>query len=211
MIFDNLPKIIALFPLSNAIFFPNTILPLNIFEERYIQLIKDCMKNDKMFGMVQPRSMKNLKPDVYKVGCLGKITNLIETNDKRFLISLSGIIRFRIIKELSSNKMYRKFEVNYSDFVEDLNNNKSKKEYNTRRLLEKVNFFFKKKNYIIELDQIRNLSFEQLVSTICMVSPFSVEEKQKLMETVKIEDKLNILEEIINFNLLDNQDNKTIQ
>ena len=120
MIKNNLPNKIAVFPLSNAVFFPRTILPLNIFEDRYIQLVSDCMKEGRLFGMIQPKVQSVNKPEVYKVGCLGKIVAFNETADKRFVISLSGIIRFRVQKELSSEKLYRKFDVDYSDFLNDL-------------------------------------------------------------------------------------------
>ena len=212
MIFNDLPKKIAVFPLSNGIFFPKTILPLNIFEQRYLQLVTDCMKNNKLFGMIQPKLSNFSKPEVYDVGCLGKITNLVQTKDNRFIISLSGIIRFRIEEEVSTEKLYREFKVDYSDFVNDLSVQETNEQnYDKGRLLNKIEFFLKKKNYLIELDSIKNLNFDQLISTICMLSPFSVEEKQKLIETIKIEDKLNILETIVNFNLADNLKNKTIQ
>ena len=117
---ERLPEKIGIFPLSNAVFFPRTILPLNIFEKRYMQLITDCMKEQRLFGMVQPRNKLGKIPEVYEVGCLGKIVNFKETSDKRFIISLSGIIRFRIKKELKSEKLYRTFNVDYSDFFHDL-------------------------------------------------------------------------------------------
>ena len=110
MIKNNLPNKISIFPLSNAIFFPQTVLPLNIFEDRYIQLVNDCMKENKMFGMVQPKTKIGRSPEVYNVGCLGKIISFNETTDNRFIISLSGIIRFRIKEELSEEKSYRKFK-----------------------------------------------------------------------------------------------------
>ena len=128
MIFDDLPKVISVFPLSNAIFFPKTILPLNIFEKRYIQLVSDCMKNQRLFGMIQPTSKKKLVPEVYKVGCLGKIINFNEISDGRYIINLSGIIRFKIQKELSTDKLYRKFEVDYSEFKNDLHLEKIEKD-----------------------------------------------------------------------------------
>ena len=209
---DKLPNQIAIFPLSSAIFFPHTILPLNIFENRYIQLVNDCMKEQRLFGMVQPISKKNFDAKVYKVGCLGKIVSFNETDDKRFIISLSGIIRFRIEEELKSHKLYRTFKVNYSDFIEDLNSKKienTKKEH--KELIEKIKLFFKKKNYLIKIDELENLNFDQLISAVCMISPFSVEEKQKLIETIKIEDKIKLLKEIINFNLVVGSEIKTIQ
>ena len=117
---NNFPKNISVFPLSDVVFFPKTILPLNIFEKKYIQLVNDSMKDQRLFGMVQHKNTR-VAQDVYEVGCLGKIINFNETSDGRFIINLSGIIRFRIIKELKSNKLYRKFSVDYSDFFQDLN------------------------------------------------------------------------------------------
>ena len=212
MSINNFPKVIPVFPLTNVIFFPRTILPLNIFEKRYIQLINDCMKSQKLFGMVQPKSNINLKPEVYKVGCLGKIIKLNETEDKRFIIDLSGLIRFRIIEELSTEKLYREFKVDYSDFTEDLNKNETCREkVRQSNLLKKIKLFFKKKNYLIESKKLEKLDFNELVNTMFMIFPFSIEEKQKLIETIKMEDKIKVFEEIIDFGLFDNLENKTIQ
>jgi len=212
MSINNFPKVIPVFPLTNVIFFPRTILPLNIFEKRYIQLINDCMKSQRLFGMVQPKSNINLKPAVYKVGCLGKIIKLNETEDKRFIIDLSGLIRFRIIEELATEKLYREFKVDYSDFTEDLNKNETCIEkVRESNLLKKIKLFFKKKNYLIESKKLEKLDFDELVNTMFMIFPFSIEEKQKLIETIKMEDKIKVFEEIIDFGLFDNLENKTIQ
>ena len=209
---SDLPKTVSIFPLVNVVFFPKTILPLNIFEDKYIQLVADCMKSQRLFGMVQPNFKSNVNLEVYKVGCLGKITNFEETNDNRFIITLSGIIRFRIEEELNNNKLYRQFKVNYSDFANDLVSVKIEKENNDLiKILKKIKIFFRKKNYLVEFEKLEKLNFDQLVSTICMVAPFSVEEKQKLIETIKLENKIKILEEIINFNLADTLENNTIQ
>lgn len=209
---NNLPKTIPIFPLANAIFFPNTILPLNIFEDRYIELVNDCMKQQRLFGMVQPKLKSKENFDVYKVGCLGKITNFKETNDNRFIITLSGIIRFKIEKELNSNKLYRLFKVNYSDFINDLKLIEfDKKKHNLINFLKKVKFFFKKKNYLIEFEQLEKLNFDQLVNTICMIAPFSIEEKQKLIETIALEKKIKVLEEIIDFNLVEGLQSNLVQ
>ena len=210
MIADNLPKKIPIFPLSDVVFFPKTILPLNIFETRYIQLVINCMKDNKLFGMVQPKLKTKLKTEVYNVGCLGKIISFEETADKRFIINLSGIIRFKIEKELKTDKLYREFEVDYSSFSNDLKK-KEKKDFESNSLIEKIKFLFNKKNYFVNFEELKKLDFDQLLNTICMVSPFSIEEKQKLIETAKTEDRLKLLEKIINFNLIDNFENKTIQ
>ena len=150
--------------------------------------------------------------DIYKVGCLGKITSFNETTDKRFIITLSGIIRFRIKEELDNKKLYREFNVDYSDFMHDLKTKEDKLiDYDKKNLLKKIVLFFKKINYSVKIDSLEKLNLDQLMSTVCMISPFSSEEKQKLIETIKIEDKFKTLEEIINFNLFDLQNNKTMQ
>ena len=212
MIKNNLPNKISIFPLSNAIFFPRTILPLNIFEDRYIQLVDDCMKEDRMFGMVQPKNRTDNNSEVYHVGCLGKIVSFNETVDKRFIISLSGIIRFRIKDELKKERLYRRFSVDYSDFLNDLGEKKNEEiNFEIESLIKKIKLFFETTNYSLNYNELVKLNFDQLINTICMISPFSVEEKQKLIETIKIKDKFKILDEIINFNLLDSRENKTFQ
>ena len=207
---NKLPKNISVFPLSDVVFFPKTVLPLNIFEKRYIQLVNDCMRDQRLFGMIQPK--KTVAPkDIYEVGCLGKIINFNETSDGRFIINLSGIIRFRIIKELDSSKLYRKFSVDYSDFLQDLKIVKNNTKYNKKDFLKKIEIFFKKKNYLININELEKHNFEQLINTLCMISPISVVEKQKLVETTTSEEKIQLFENIINFNLADRFKNKTIQ
>jgi len=189
---NNFPKKISIFPLSNAIFFPNTVLPLNIFEDRYIQLVNDCMKEERIFGMVQPKSKNGSSPEVYDVGCLGKIISFNETADSRFVISLSGIIRFRIKKEVDEKKLYRKFDVDYSEFLDDLDHEKNQMaSYNKVNFLNKLKTYFQKINFPIDYKELAKLNLDQLISTVCMISPFSIEEKQKLIETLKIEIKSN--------------------
>jgi Lon protease-like protein len=207
---EELPHKIAIFPLSNAVFFPKTMLPLNIFEDRYLQLVSDCMKEKKVFGMIQPKITSNKKPDVYSVGCLGEIVSFNETEDKRIILTLSGVTRFKIKEELNTKKLYREFNVDYSDFTGDLDN-KIIKTKSDDDLLKRINIFFNKINYSVELDQLKKLNFDQLLSTVCMISPFTSEEKQRLIETIKIEDKVKILDRIINNNIFDLEENKTVQ
>ena len=209
---ENLPNEIPVFPLSNAIFFPRTILPLNIFEDRYLQLVDDCMKGNRMFGMVQPRNRKDLSPEVYNVGCLGKIISFNETSDKRFIISLAGLTRFRIKKELKKEKLYRSFEVDYFEFLNDLEIKKDESFILEKKsLLKIIQFFFEKINYPVKYNELSKLDLDELISNVSMISPFSIEEKQKLIETKKIDNKIKVLSEIINFNLLNFGEKKTIQ
>ena len=170
------------------------------------------MKNDRLFGMIQPIDKNEKKPKVYGVGCLGKITSFHETSDKRFLINLNGIIRFRILEELNTNKLYREFTVDYSDFSNDLGeNNINKKKINNEKIIEKIKSFLKKNNYSIDYNNLKKMDFDQMLNTVCMILPFSPEEKQKLIEIIKIEDRVKMLEEIINFNLVGSLQNNTIQ
>ena len=168
MTINNLPKKIAIFPLSNTIFFPHTILPLNIFEKKYIQIVGDSMKDQRLFGMVQPKTKQKNNSEVYNVGCLGKIISFDETEDNRFLINLSGIMRFKIKKELSTKKLYREFKVDYSDFIHDLDSKKIKKDYDIKNLLSNIKLFFSKKNYLIEFGELKKLNFNQLIIFILM-------------------------------------------
>ena len=209
---EDLPNKISVFPLSNAIFFPRTILPLNIFEDRYLQLVEDCMKGKRLFGMVQPRNNEGTSPEVYSVGCLGKIISFNETSDKRFIITLLGLTRFKIKKELQKEKLYRSFEVDYSEFLDDLEAKKNETFSSEKKnLLNKIKIFFEKINYPVKYSELSKLDLDELISNVSMISPFSIEEKQKLIETKKIDNKIRVLNEIINFNLLDYQQSKTIQ
>ena len=169
------------------------------------------MKSERMFGMVQPKNIKNNTPEVYRVGCLGKIISFNETLDKRFIINLSGIIRFRIKNELNKEKLYRKFSVDYSEFLNDLNEKNQTTNFDKNSFFKKIKIFFKKIRYQVNHDELEKLNLDQLISTVCMISPFTIEEKQKMMETVKIEDKIEILNDIINFKLFEYQENKTLQ
>ena len=117
-----LPSKIPVFPLSNFIIFPETTVPLNIFEPRYIQMIDDVMKHERIIGMVQPKEVNNKNPKLYDIGCAGKITSFHETEDGRYLIIINGVCRFKILNEPITNKLYRECEVVYSDFHKDTKN-----------------------------------------------------------------------------------------
>tara|TARA_Y100000590_G_C15580712_1_gene962219 strand:- start:513 stop:1142 length:630 start_codon:yes stop_codon:yes gene_type:complete len=206
----NLPNQIPVFPLSGVIYFPKTNLPLNIFEKRYLQLVNDCMKKNKLMGMVQSKKNSN---EVYKIGCLGKISLLEETKDGRILIKLTGITRFEIIEEVNSNKLYREFKVNYNKFNQDLEN--IKLEILEKKILEslfkKIKSFLKKNGLFLNWKEFNQLEQVQQINTLAMISPFSDEEKQKLLETVQMSEKIKILSEIIEFYLHDKELNNTIQ
>ena len=191
------PKQIPVFPLSGVIYFPKTNLPLNIFEERYLDLVKDSFRNDKLMGMVQSKKENSL---VYKVGCLGKISDFQETSDGRVLINLTGLTRFEITKEVANKKKYREFEVDYKKFYKDvLDNENIALNYDKLNYMEKIKKFFERNGLMINWKEFEKLDDTQKINTLSMIAPISNEEKQKLLETISLNDKTNTLLNIIEF------------
>ena len=208
---ENLPKKISVFPLPNFIIFPNTLVPLNIFEPRYIKMIDDSMKTDRIIGMVQPRN-KNKTPELYSIGCAGRITNFNETDDGRYLIVIRGISRFKILSEINNDKPYRECEVNFDEYSKDIIENYNEIKFSDLELIFKnLKSLFKKKGYIINWKDLEKQSLDQTINTLAMASPFSLEEKQILLETIDINNRKIELEKILNTYIVDNFNNKTIQ
>ena len=210
---NELPKEIPVFPLSNFIIFPDTTVPLNIFEPRYIQMVDDCMKSNRVMGMIQPKKTGNLKkPDLYNVGCIGKITSFNETEDGRYLIVLNGISRFKIVSEVSTNKLYRICKVNYENFLSDLNQKKESLNFSSLETIFKdLKDFFDKKGYMINWSELKNQDLGYTINTLSMASPFSLEEKQTLLESLNINERKSKLEKILKTYILDEFGNRTIQ
>ena len=212
---ENLPKKIAVFPLSNFIIFPKTTVPLNIFEPRYIDMINDSMKSDKYIGMIQPKMMKDVepsKPELYEVGCMGKITSFKETEDGRFLVELKGLIRFKIIKEVETTKKYRECEIEYEKYIHDLSEKKEDLKFSDLELIFKdLKSLFQKRGYIINWKALKNQSLDETINALAMASPFSLEEKQILLESENLDDRKNKIAEILNTYTNDNYENNTIQ
>ena len=210
---EDLPNKIPVFPLSNFIIFPQTTVPLNIFEPRYIEMVDDAMKGNRIIGMIQPKKTGDLKkPNLYNVGCAGKITSFNETEDGRYLIILNGICRFRIISEENSKNTYRVCKIDFDEFKEDLNKRKEDIKYtDLKYIFDELKSFFKKQGYIINLEEIKKNNLIQTINTLSMASPFSLEEKQVLLESKDLNLRKEKLEEILNTYILDNFNNKTLQ
>ena len=207
-----LPKTISIFPLSNFIFFPQTTVPLNIFEPRYIQMVDDAMKANRIIGMVQPKKTNQTIPILYNVGCAGKITSFNETEDGRYLIVLDGISRFKILEELNNDKLYRECKVNFDKFSNDTNNQKEEIKFSDLELIFKnLKSLFNKQGYTINWKELEKQSLDQTINTLSMASPFSLEEKQVLLETINLNERKLKLEEILKTYTLDNFSNKTLQ
>jgi Lon protease-like protein len=198
----NLPTVIPIFPLNGVIYFPETNLPLNIFEPRYLSLINDCMKSNKYIGMIQ--SKKNTLGDVYSIGCLGRITQNKKTKDGRLLINLIGITRFEIKIEINNDKTYREFEVTYDKFKDDLGTvgtlgTQTRGLNKIKEVSEKTKIFFKKNGLLLNWKEFEKLDENQRINTLAMIAPISDEEKQTILESVSAQSKIKVLSQIIDF------------
>ena len=211
-----LPKIIPIFPLSNFIVFPKTAVPLNIFEPRYLEMVNESMKAEKFIGMVQPKTMKNFDntklPILHKIGCLGKINSFKETDDGRYLIELKGLIRFKIINEINNNKNYREGEVSFDDYLHDLDEKKEDLKFSDLELIFKdFKSLFEKRGFIINWKALEKQSLDETINALAMTSPFSLEEKQVLLEAKNLNARKTKIAEILNTYTYDQFDNNTLQ
>ena len=209
-----LPKQIAIFPLSNFIIFPKTTVPLNIFEPRYIDMINDSMKSNKLIGMIQPKNSNNgeFKPALHKIGCLGKITSFRETDDGNFFIELKGLIRFKTIKEISSNKKYREYEVNFENFYHDLESKIEDLKFKDLELIFKdFKSLFERKGFVINWKELEKQSLDETINALAMASPFTLEEKQVLLESENLNIRRNKIADILSTYVHDVFDNTTLQ
>jgi len=210
----NLPNKIPVFPLSNFIIFPKTTVPLNIFEPRYIEMINDSMKSNKIIGMIQPKFSKNEEeiPILHKIGCIGKITSFRETKDGRYLIELKGLVRFKSISELKTEKKYRVLEVNYENYLQDLEDKKEELKFSDLELIFKdLKSLFEKRGFIINWKALEKQSLDEIINALSMASPFSIEEKQILLEAENLNIRKKKISEILKTYTYDIYENTTLQ
>ena len=212
---EELPNIIPMFPLSNFIIFPKTTVPLNIFEPRYIDMINDSMKTNKLIGMIQPKVSKNSElniPELHKVGCLGKIISFKEADDGRYLVDLKGIIRFKIIKEIKTAKKYRECQTTYENYLQDLSEKKEDLKFSDLELIFKdLKLLFEKRGFIINWNALEKQSLDETINALAMASPFSLEEKQVLLEAKNLDLRKNKISEILSTYTYDEYHNTTLQ
>lgn len=210
---QDLPSKIAVFPLDNFIIFPKTSVPLNIFEPRYIDLINDSMKSNKLIGMIQPKnSQSGNLPILHKIGCLGKIISFKEANDGRFLIELKGIIRFEIIREITSQKKYREYEISFKNYHDDISDKNEDLKFSDLELIFKdLKNLFKKRGFIINWKALEKQSLDETINALAMASPFTLEEKQVLLETKNLEMRKIKIAEILTTYTFDLYNNTTVQ
>ena len=211
---EDLPQILSIFPLSNFIIFPKTTVPLNIFEPRYIDMINDSMGSNKLIGMIQPKNSKEHKtvPQLYDIGCMGKITSFKEKQNGQFLIELQGIIRFQIVNEIKSDKKYRECRIEFKDFYGDLNVQNENIQFSDLKLIFKdLKTLFEKRGFIINWKGLEKQSLNETINALAMASPFTLEEKQILLEAKNLELRKNKISQILTTYSFDNYNNTTIQ
>ena len=211
---QNFPKIIPVFPISNFIIFPKTTVPLNIFEPRYLDMVNSSMKSNKYIGMIQPKKKNNdnENPELHSIGCLGKIVSFNETNDGRYLIELKGILRFKTLKEIETLNKFREFEVDYSNFTHDLDEEKEEIRFSDLELIFKnLKSLFEKRGFIINWKQLEKQSLDETINALAMASPFSLEEKQVLLEAENLNIRKNKISQILNTYSFDDFNNTTVQ
>ena len=208
------PKIIPIFPLSNFIIFPKTSVPLNIFEPRYIDMINDSMKSNKFIGMIQPKNSNNnqSEPILHDIGCLGKITSFKETEDGRYLIELKGLIRFKILQEIKNSKTYREYEIDIKNFNHDLEEkNESLKFSDLEMIFKDLKSLFEARGFIINWKELEKQSLDETINALAMASPFTLEEKQVLLEAKNLTVRKSRIAEILNTYTHDVFNNTTLQ
>ena len=210
---NNLPTKIPIFPLSNFIVFPDATVPLNIFEPRYLKMIDDSMASNRLIGMIQPKKSGDLKkPDLFDVGCVCRIISFNETDDGRYIIILKGLNRFNKIEEIENKKLYRELNVDYQPYKNDEFLKKENFEFSKiEKILDELKTLFLKKGFQINWKDLEGQDVYQTLSALSMASPFSILEKQILLETKNLQERQTKFEEILNTYSSDFSNIKTLQ
>jgi uncharacterized protein len=198
---DALPDILPIFPLTGVLLLPRGQLPLNIFEPRYLAMFRDAMDGDRLIGMVQPSGppIREMNPEVYPLGCAGRITSFSETEDGRFLVALTGVSRFRIKEELPLVSGYRRVVPAWDDFAEDRNSDDMG--FDRTRLTAGLRRFFEQRQLQADWSAIDQAPGEHLVTSIAMMCPFAPNEKQALLEAKTLDERARLLTALIEMTL----------
>ena len=208
----NLPNTIPIFPLKGVVMFPDTYLPLNIFEPRYLKMVDYAISNEnRLIGMIQPKNSNESDDNLsfYRVGCAGKIIKFEETDDNRYLITLKGLSRFNLISEKTNEKDYKEANISWENFSKDLNINAKSSDFSTlKKTLKK---YFKSKNIRANTDAIDTFNDYNFVDQITMICPLANNEKQLLLETTSISKREKLLQTILDSYISEENISNTIK
>jgi Lon protease-like protein len=191
----DLPDVIPVFPLSGALLLPRGQMPLNIFEPRYVEMVDDALAGRRLIGMIQPEPAhrKSERPKLYRIGCVGRLTQFGETGDGRYLIELTGVARFSIAEELTVTTPYRQCRVDYAPFADDFVARKGEDAVDRKALLAALASFLKANDLKADWEGIENAPNEALVNALAMMSPYGAAEKQALLEAPDLKTRAEIL------------------
>ena len=201
---ENIPDILPIFPLDNVLLLPFGKLPLNIFEERYINMVFDSLQSHRMIGIIQPKNNNN---ELFMMGCIGKITSYIETNDFRLVLNLEGICRFILNERNLTSKGYYQGNIETDNYLDDLNEIEPMLDRNT--LIQKYTNFFKIKKLAIDQEILEETSNLQLLSTLAMLAPFNKIDKQAILESPNVKDRISTINSILDLNTFQVVGNKS--
>jgi Lon protease-like protein len=194
---SNLPEVIPVFPLPGALLLPRGQMPLNVFEERYLAMIDDSFRDGhRLIGMIQPdmsHSPDEEHPKLFKVGCVGRITQLAESGDGRYILELTGVARFKVKDELTVLTAYRQCKVDYFPFIDDFTARKGEDDVDRTALLAVLTDFLKANDLKVDWDGIENAPNEALVNALAMMSPYGPPEKQAMLEAPDLKTRAEIL------------------
>ncbi len=195
----DLPETFPVFPLTGALLLPRARLPLNIFEPRYLNMVDDALGSERLIGMVQSTDPEAdlSAPPLYPIGCAGRITSFAETGDGRYLITLTGVCRYRIKQELSSTTPYRQIVADFTAYRDDLRPAKDDKSVDRRRLLRVLKIYLEIQNLETDWESVEQAPGEALVNSLSMICPFDPQEKQALLEAATLHDRSEILTALI--------------
>jgi Lon protease-like protein len=193
----DLPEVIPVFPLPGALLLPRGQMPLNIFEPRYLEMVDDALRDGhRLIGMIQPdttHSRSESIPSLFRVGCVGRITQLAETGDGRYILELTGVARFKVIEELSVMTPYRQCKVDFFPFVDDFTARKGEDDVDRQAVLAALTRFLKANQLKVDWDGINDASNEALVNALAMMSPYGTAEKQALLEAPDLKTRAEVL------------------
>jgi len=209
--FDQLPEIVPIFPLTGVLLLPRGKLPLNVFEPRYLAMTEDALSGNRMIGIIQPSDpqCRASVPPVYPIGCAGRITSFSETDDGRYLITLTGVCRFETVRELPIVRGYRRVDVSWERFAADLEES-GPALFDRARLVEGLKTYFKIQGISANWDAIDSTPDERLVTSLAMICPFEPSEKQALLECGSLSERASMMVAIIEMSVLDKRSGDTM-
>lgn len=208
---SDLPQVIPVFPLAGAIVLPRGQLPLNIFEPRYLNMVDDAMAGDRIIGMIQPAGGPVALPSLSPVGCAGRITSFAETSDGRYLITLTGVCRFRVLTELPSQAPYRLIRAQFAPFERDLTAVTDESGFDRHQFLDALRLYLEHRGLDIDWDTAEGAPVEALINSLAMALPFEAAEKQALLEALAIDDRARALTALLRIDAAGSDDDVQLQ